>query len=64
MELLEIAPSVRQLLNRASPRFRRAPRGRSRVLDTTEPDQVVEELINLGLMGYCRSAVGGAERLS
>jgi RNA polymerase sigma factor (sigma-70 family) len=30
-------------------------------LDTTQPDQVAEELIELGLMGYCRSAVQRGE---
>ena len=31
-------------------------------LETAQPDQVAEELIELGLMSYCRSAVSGGER--
>jgi RNA polymerase sigma factor (sigma-70 family) len=50
--------NTRQLLRRARKRFAELlvdEVGRS--LDTTEPDRVAEELIELGLMGYCRPVV-------
>jgi RNA polymerase sigma-70 factor (ECF subfamily) len=53
--------SLRQLLHRARRRFAELlvdEVGRS--IETAEPDQVAEELIDLGLMSYCRSAVSGA----
>lgn len=55
--------NLRQLLHRSRRRFAELlveEVGRS--LDTTEPDRVAEELIELGLMSYCRCAVSGAER--
>ncbi len=55
------AEGVRQLLHRARRRFAELlVEEVGRTLDTTEPDQVAEELIELGLMCYCRSAVSGA----
>jgi RNA polymerase sigma-70 factor (ECF subfamily) len=59
------AEAMRQLLHRARRRFAELlVEEAERTLDTTEPGQVAEELIDLGLMCYCRSAVSGAERLS
>jgi hypothetical protein len=59
------AEAMRQLLHRARRRFAELlVEEVERTLDTTEPGQVAEELIDLGLMCYCRSAVSGAERLS
>ena len=52
------ADNLRQLLHRARKRFAEFLVDEvARSLDTTEPDQVVEELIALGLLSYCRSAV-------
>jgi hypothetical protein len=53
--------SVRQLVHRARRRFAELlveEVGRS--LNTTAPDRVAEELIELGLMCYCRAAVNEA----
>jgi hypothetical protein len=36
----------------------------ARSLGTDQPGLVAEELIELGLMCYCRSAISGAERLA
>jgi hypothetical protein len=52
------AENVRQLLHRARRRFAELlvdEVGRS--LDTAEPERIAEELIELGLMSYCRPAV-------
>jgi RNA polymerase sigma factor (sigma-70 family) len=57
------AESLRQLLHRARRRFAELlvdEVGRS--LGTAEPDQVSEELIDLGLMSYCRAAVTEIDR--
>jgi hypothetical protein len=55
------AEAMRQLLHRARRRFAELlVEEVERTLDTTEPGQVAEELIDLGLMCYCRSAVSGA----
>jgi RNA polymerase sigma factor (sigma-70 family) len=52
------AEGVRQLLHRARKRFAELlVEEVARSLNSAEPDLVTEELIALGLMGYCRSAV-------
>ena len=59
------ADHLRQLLHRARRRFAELLVDEvARSLDTTEPDQVAEELIALGLLRYCRSAVPGGGRPS
>ena len=53
---------VRQLVHRARRRFAELlveEVGRS--LNAAAPDRVTDELIELGLMGYCRAAVSGAD---
>ncbi len=56
---------VRQLVHRARKRFAELLVDEvAHSLETPEPGQVAEELIELGLMSYCRSAVSGAERSS
>jgi RNA polymerase sigma-70 factor (ECF subfamily) len=53
------AESARQILHRARKRFAELlVEEVSHSLETAEPGQVAEELIELGLMSYCRSAVG------
>jgi len=55
--------SVRQLVHRSRRRFAELlveEVGRS--LNAAEPDRVTEELIELGLMCYCRAAVSGADQ--
>jgi RNA polymerase sigma factor (sigma-70 family) len=55
--------NLRQLLRRARKRFAELLVDEvARSLQTAEPDQVTEELIELGLMSYCRSAVPPMER--
>jgi RNA polymerase sigma-70 factor (ECF subfamily) len=50
--------NVRQVLHRARKRFAELLVDEvARSLETAEPDKVVEELIELGLMSYCRRAV-------
>jgi RNA polymerase sigma factor (sigma-70 family) len=57
------ADGARQLLHRARKRFAELLVDEvAGSLETSQPDQVAEELIELGLMSYCRSAVGTAER--
>jgi RNA polymerase sigma-70 factor (ECF subfamily) len=59
---LVTAESLRQLVHRARRRFAELlveEVGRS--LHTAAPDEVTEELIELGLMCYCRAAVSGAD---
>ena len=59
------ADNLRQLLHRARKRFAELLVDEvARSLDTTEPDQVAEELIALGLLSYCRSAVPAGGRPS
>jgi hypothetical protein len=59
------ADSARQLLHRARRRFAELLIDEvTHSLGTHEPGQVAEELIELGLMSYCRSAVSGMEQLS
>ena len=57
--------NLRQLLHRARKRFAELLVDEvARSLDTSEPDQVAEELIALGLLSYCRSAVTPGGRSS
>jgi len=59
------AEGARQLLHRARRRFAELLVDEvAHSLHTAEPGQVAEELIELGLMSYCRSAVSGVERLT
>jgi RNA polymerase sigma-70 factor (ECF subfamily) len=59
------AESARQILHRARKRFAELLVDEvSHSLETAEPGQVAEELIELGLMSYCRSAVSGMEQPS
>ena len=52
------AENLRQLVHRSHRRFAELLVDEvARSIETTEPDQVAEELITLGLMSYCRSAV-------
>jgi RNA polymerase sigma-70 factor (ECF subfamily) len=59
------AESARQLLHRARKRFAELlVEEVTHSLHSPKPGQVAEELIELGLMSYCRSAVSGAEQQS
>lgn len=59
------ADNLRQLLHRARKRFAELLVDEvARSLDTTEPEQIAEELIALGLLSYCRSAVTPGGRAS
>ena len=52
----------RQLLHRARRRFAELLVDEvARSLETAEPEQIAEELIDLGLMSYCRAAVSEAD---
>jgi RNA polymerase sigma factor (sigma-70 family) len=54
--------SMRQLLHRARRRFAELLVDEvARSLETADPDRVTEELIELGLMSYCRGAVRGQD---
>jgi RNA polymerase sigma-70 factor (ECF subfamily) len=54
--------NLRQLLHRARRRFAELlVEEVARSLESAEPEQVTLELIDLGLLGYCRSAVQSAE---
>ena len=56
------AEGARQLLHRARRHFADLLVDEvAHSLHTDDPGQVAEELIELGLMSYCRSAVSGAE---
>jgi RNA polymerase sigma-70 factor (ECF subfamily) len=54
--------NLRQLLHRARKRYAELLVDEvARSLDTAETDKVAEELIELQLMSYCRSAVPGGQ---
>src|SRR5439155_24043977 len=57
--------SARQLLHRARKRFAEAlVEEVARSLQTSEPEEVTQELIDLGLLAYCRLALEKRRRTS